>query len=156
MSNEEIVLAYQTATTDTDKIKAINDLTEANIKLLHYFANRSGGTVISACGDVITYEDLIQESWIALLGAAKSFKPDKGALFTTWASHYIKNRIKRHIGDYTPKVTTISTNTPVEPDSDITYEDMIPDPEAEKRFWNYIHNKELRFELEQDMSGHLT
>lgn len=46
----------------------------------------------------IDFDDLMQEGRIALLDAQRTFDPEKEMAFISWASGYIKNRIRRAIG----------------------------------------------------------
>lgn len=45
---------------------------------------------------LITYDDLQQEAWVALLNAAANYDPTK-AKFTTYAYYYIRGRILRYV-----------------------------------------------------------
>lgn len=52
--------------------------------------------VYSKTDPLITFDDLQQEAWVALLNAAENYDPTK-AKFTTYAYYYIRGRILRYI-----------------------------------------------------------
>jgi RNA polymerase sigma-B factor len=49
----------------------------------------------------ILAEDLVQQAWIALIGALDRFDPSRGATFSTYASYCMVGEIKRYFRDKT-------------------------------------------------------
>lgn len=77
-----------------DQAKATpEELVLGNLKLAVFFGNQFGYNT----PDI--KDDLIQEAAIGLCMAAKRFDPTKGASFGTYASFWIKQRIKRYLQD---------------------------------------------------------
>lgn len=66
--------------------QARNQLVQANLRLVVYFARRYSGL------DLL---DLIQQGSLGLLRAAEKFDPEKGVKFSTYAAHWIKQSIRR-------------------------------------------------------------
>ncbi|MDR2410743.1 MAG: sigma-70 family RNA polymerase sigma factor [Bacteroidales bacterium] len=71
-------------------------------------------------------ENLIGEGYIGLIKAADSFDPSKNFKFATWATRCIQNqffmyirKVKKHYEN------TISMNTPIGTDNEITLEDAL-------------------------------
>lgn len=70
--------------------KARKQLVEANLRLVANYAKKYKG---------MDYMDLVQEGNIGLMRAAKSFDPEKGFRFSTYATWWIKQNMQRAIAD---------------------------------------------------------
>lgn len=86
----------------------------------------------------VTLDDLQQESFFAVLTAAKAFDPDKGFKFTTYLRYHFKNRFEYLVGikgNIAPRpLNGANSLDKLLDDSDEgggTRGDMIPDPAAE-------------------------
>lgn len=74
--------------------EALNELILSNLKLVISIANRYK----SNCSESgLSFDDLINEGNIGLIIAAKKFKKDKGAKFSSYASWWIRLKISRII-----------------------------------------------------------
>ncbi len=69
-----------------------NELVEANIGLVHSCANKFRGRGIE-------YDDLFQAGCLGLVKASKSFDPEKGFAFSTYAVYVILGEIKKIFRD---------------------------------------------------------
>ena len=70
--------------------RARNKIIEYNLRLVVHIAKRYRNTNISI-------EDLIEEGSLGLFNAIDKFKPEYKYKFSTYAVHWIKNKIARHI-----------------------------------------------------------
>lgn len=100
-------------------------------KLVCKIANNYNG-VISQNGR-ISNDDLIQAGYIGLLEAQKTYKPDAGRSFTSWAFFYIKKSIRSTIGikndgSLPDDWNNVSFDDPIPGTENFTYQDTISDP----------------------------
>jgi RNA polymerase primary sigma factor len=86
---EEIELARKIAAGDND---ARQTMILANLRLVVKIAHDYDGMGLS-------FPDLINEGNIGLMKAVEKFNPKKGAKFSTYAAWWIKQAIKRALGD---------------------------------------------------------
>lgn len=68
--------------------KSERELLKKYERLVHKLAWKYGFTATSS-----THEDLAQEGYIGLLNAIRSYDPEKGAKFMTWAYYHIRGAI---------------------------------------------------------------
>lgn len=64
-----------------------------DLKRAHH--NHGGGI-----GTILTIQDMIQEGNLGLMEAAERFEPSRGFRFSTYASHWVRQRILRSIADH--------------------------------------------------------
>jgi RNA polymerase primary sigma factor len=76
--------------TDAERA-ARNELALANLPLVPYWAKR----FTRRLGRKVDFDDLVQEGRIGLLRAAELYDPSRGVAFSTYASHWIKQRMGR-------------------------------------------------------------
>lgn len=89
------------------------------------------------------YEDIFQEGCIGLLKAVRSFKPDKGIKFSTYAGRCITNEILMHLRRVGSKACFLFLETPVatnDNNEEITLKDMI---EAKETTESMVMAREL-------------
>ena len=136
-SNEELALQVQQG----DSVAA-EALWGAVKKLCYKIAADFFNHYTSSCtASGITLDDLQQESFFAMLNAAKAFDPDKGYKFTTYLRYPLQNCFKALAGIKSgtaprPLNGAGSLDKPLD-DSDensSTRGDLIPDPAAEAAF----------------------
>lgn len=130
----------------TDEIAAAVQAGEADILELwdavRYFAKKQAGRWLRAWdgrGGVVL-DDLLQVSFLALLDALGSWKPDGGS-FIGWYAMRLKTAFAAVYGQRTekqrrdPLQSSISLETPLEDSSgELTVADTVPDPAAELAF----------------------
>lgn len=143
MTNEEIAVLA----------RAVN---EKSVLLLwervKYFAKKQAVRWIAAWegGGGIVLDDLMQVSFLALLDALLSWKPDSGA-FLTWYGLKLKAAFTAAYGQRTqrdrrdPLQTATSLSTPLDSeDDDLTLGDTIEDPGAMKAMETVEENDRLQ------------
>ena len=129
MSNEELAKAIQEGNTDLLPV-----LWEQVERLVYWKANR-----VSRClegrGDV-DKEDLVQAGFLAVVGAAETYKPENGA-FSTWLFYYMRREFGRATGyqagrKMDPAANACSLNLKLSDDDENSAEmmDLISDPRA--------------------------
>ena len=84
---EEVQLARRIATGDAE---ARDHMVRANLRLVVNIAR-------GYCGKGLVLQDLIEEGNLGLLRAVEGFDPDMGTRFSTYASYWIKQSIKRSL-----------------------------------------------------------
>ncbi len=146
MDNEELVKRYKSGDT-----MVLSELTENNLDLIKFVANK----FTIGCS-FISFDDLIQEGWTGFFRAVQTYNPDlpNSAKFSTWAVLWIKQAIQRYLEQKTPKSQEKSIYE--EYGEDLAVLDSLEDPAAERNFWRYIENRELRKELDDTMGKYLT
>lgn len=87
LPDEELVGA---AVTD---IEALSELVKRYLPVVHYLSGQFSGTA---------RDDLAQEGTMALIKAVRSYSPDKGAKFATYASRCIRNKMLSELGKNSP------------------------------------------------------
>jgi RNA polymerase primary sigma factor len=88
-SSEERDLAHRIAVGDAE---ARDHLIRANLRLVVYVA---GEFLHRGLG----FDDLVAEGNLGLIRASETFDPDLGVRFSTYASYWIKQSIRRHVID---------------------------------------------------------
>ena len=142
MSNEEVAVLAQSGN-------------EKSVLLLwervKYFAKKQAGRWIAAWEGRggVTLDDLMQVSFLALLDALESWKPDGGS-FIGWYALRLKSAFTVAYGQRTqrdrldPLQTATSLETPLDgDDDDLTLGDTIEDPEAVKAMETVEENDRL-------------
>jgi RNA polymerase primary sigma factor len=90
---EEVTLARAIHGDDPEaRDEALSRLATSNLRLVIKIANQFLGRGISR-------HDLISEGNVGLLTAAKKFRPDKGARFSTYSAWWIKQSMRRAIAE---------------------------------------------------------
>ena len=97
-------------------------------------------TIITKCGGKLHFEDLKQESYITLCECAAKFDSKKKCKFITYYGQALKIMLHEYsarsaavhipVNDYTKvkdTIKTISLDTPIKADPDLTIGDLIPD-----------------------------
>ncbi|MBR1561921.1 MAG: sigma-70 family RNA polymerase sigma factor [Ruminococcus sp.] len=87
LPDEELVGA---AVTD---IEALSELVKRYLPVVHYLSGQFPGAA---------RDDLAQEGAMALIKAVRSYSPDKGTKFATYASRCIRNKMLSELGRNTP------------------------------------------------------
>ena len=153
MSNEE--LAVRIAAGETDLIIQLWKQVEKLIKIIAYryfTANSINGTV--------RYEldDLIQESYFAVLEAVKLYDPEKEYSFLTYLHFRLKTAFANVAGTRLPKQRndgfrySISADVPLNNESEDSFVDMFPSGEnIEEAVLDEIYQQELHNALEKSL-----
>ena len=141
MSNEELALAIQSGETER-----MGELWEQVEKFIAWNAQR----VMPTLGESPTIEvsDLVQSGYFALVAAVKSYNA-AGGPFLKWLKLYLKTAFAETAGYRTTKMQNdpmryaMSMDFPISEDSDSTFGDVVPDPNAgipmdtvENDLWN--------------------
>ena len=71
---------------------ATEELVQVNMGLVRSIALRF-------CGRGTEYEDLVQIGTVGMLKAIRTFEPDRGTVFSTYAVPLITGEIRRHLRD---------------------------------------------------------
>jgi RNA polymerase primary sigma factor len=93
-ADEERALAYRIREGD---IEARDHLVRANLRLVVRIAR-------DYLGRGLCLQDLVQEGSLGLMRAVEGFDPDMGTRFTTYASYWIKQSIRRGLDNMTKTI----------------------------------------------------
>ena len=91
LSNEEIVLQYQTSRQESERRQLLSILYKQNEGFIGKIAARYDG--------LEDMQDLKQEAFFGLVKAADNWKPDGGANFITYAAYWIQSAVRRYLDD---------------------------------------------------------
>lgn len=97
MTNEELVKQYQEGNSE-----ALDALCSQNVGLIHSVVNGlrwAYAEETTRRASVTESDDLIQDGYIGLIKAAEDFEPERGTMFSTFATKYIKTDILTQIRD---------------------------------------------------------
>jgi len=128
MSNEELVAAIQSGENER-----MGELWAQIEKFIAWKAQRIMTTMDES--STIEVDDLIQSGYFALVAAVKSYKAGDGP-FLKWLSYYLKTAFAETAGYRTSKMQNdpmrhaLSMDYPIGEDSDNTFGEMVPDPNA--------------------------
>lgn len=128
MSNEELVEAIQSGENER-----MGELWAQIEKFIAWKAQRIMTTMDKS--STIEVDDLIQSGYFALVAAVKSYKAGDGP-FLKWLSYYLKTAFAETAGYRTAKMQNdpmryaLSMDYPIGEDSDNTFGDIVPDPDA--------------------------
>lgn len=104
----------------------------------------------------VTAEDLYQSGFLALVAAAETHDPDKGA-FLTWYGYHLKKAFAEAIGrTRNPLDLSSPLDDPIPGTDDLTTADTLDDPAAEQAFENAeesIWREKLHDDLEKAMQA---
>lgn len=150
LSNEELAMRIAAG---EEKLKL--QLWQQLEKLIKIKANR----FYYACSinSVARFEedDLVQESYFAMLKAVEYYNQDSGYAFTTYLHYTLKIAFAEVAGTRRPKQRndgikySVSTDAPLNDESDETYADIIPsNTDVESDVIEKLSNKELHNALE--------
>ena len=127
MSNEEYALEIQQGNTELYR-----ELWENMRGLIYKHANKFVITHSQRCATSgVTFEDIIQSSFVALAGAVKDYKAEKGYLLSTYLTLHLKCVYNELIGRRTQKIDLLniceSLNVPIGNDNDTELMDTVAD-----------------------------
>lgn len=91
-SNNSLLLRLAQSEDEKTALEASEKLIEANMGLVRSIALRFRGRGTE-------YEDLLQIGTIGMLKAIRTFEPDRGTVFSTYAVPLIVGEIRRHLRD---------------------------------------------------------
>ena len=91
-SNNQGLLLLAKSPDEAEAMSATEKLVEANMGLVRSIALRFRGRGTE-------YEDLVQIGTIGMLKAIRSFEPERGTVFSTYAVPLIVGEIRRHLRD---------------------------------------------------------
>ena len=91
-SNGELLILAQNVENEEVSMAATEELVEANLGLVKSIALRFRGRGTE-------YEDLVQIGTIGMLKAIRSFEPERGCAFSTYAVPLITGELKKHLRD---------------------------------------------------------
>lgn len=83
---------------ERDAKRALNDLVEANLRLVMFVVRRYRGQTM------MPLADLVQEGNLGLIRAAEKFDPRRGVRFATFAIHWIRQGITRSLSNHSRTV----------------------------------------------------
>lgn len=153
-ANEQDALEYQKG--DANALSRIWKRNQGFLyRVCYQFYDRNKGQCC-ACG--VGPEDLMQESFFALLEAVRAFDLERGYKFLTWVSYPLKNRFNRLLGRRgvpDPLNSCESLDEPRTDDETNTRGAMIPDQAASDAFKSVeaqIYNSELHAALDEALS----
>ncbi|WWU64669.1 sigma-70 family RNA polymerase sigma factor [Clostridium baratii] len=149
MTNEELVVLYQQGNKH-----ALDKLIENNQKFIYKIVNKFYTERINA----IDKEDLIQEGNIGFIVACNKYdiNNEKKAMFTTYAFHWVYQRIQRFITNSDTNEET-SLNVSFNEDGDGEVIDIIESNDnCIEKVEDNLYTKELRKELESVMNKYNT
>lgn len=146
MTNEELaVLAVQGDTESQHKLYF------AVAPLIYKLTSR----YFRVCGESkrgVRPEDLVQCGYFVYLDALKQFTPEKGLKFTTYLQFQVQNTCRSELGFRGKKeVETISLETPVGGEEELTLESAIADPDAEADITEYAEYNEMQLIVRQEV-----
>jgi RNA polymerase sigma factor (sigma-70 family) len=148
MTNEELVAGVQSGN---------ENLVPVLWEQVERFVSMQAGKLSRQLeGDAVAdYDDLFQSGYLAMVEAAKTFKPEKQVTFLTWFGYYLRSAFAT-VGGYRngkEKRFALSLDASLMDGEDITLADTIQDPTdhyeaAEKRIWL----EQLRAELDKALA----
>lgn len=149
-TNEELVVLIQEG--HNELLSVLWDQTN---RLLIMIARRLyciNSNRLKAAG--VELEDLIQETYFAMIDAAIAYKPNGAFKFNSYLKRNIQNRIRSTIGRPNDAVLRAdSLEKPITGDKDesLTLGEVIPDPDSEVEIIGVIENeyqRQLHYDLE--------
>lgn len=150
MTNEELALAYQRG-----DLAAANRLWEQNQRFIAVITGQLYRSFSDKCQLAgVTYEDLQQEAYFAVIAAAEAYDPGKGFKFLAFLKYPLKNAFNSLLGfrgKRDPLNSCSSLDEPIGEEEDATKADFLADvtaPQAFERKEEAIYNQELRQALE--------
>ncbi len=127
MSIEELVVEIQSG-----NIGLKNELWERIKKLVYKLINRYAGYALQHLSEP---DELINIAWFGVERAISDYKPERGYKFTAYLTYHIRNVIAEFFGFRgAKKINTISLDTPLDDDTDMTICDTIEDENAQQGF----------------------
>lgn len=154
MSNEELVAAIQAG--DTEQM---DELWEQVNGLAAWKARHIVGVLDGRLG--VTFDDLYQSAYPALVAAVETFQPEKSS-FSTWFMFHLKTAYAECTGIRTqtakndPVNHALSLDAPVGDDGDnALFGELIPDPKAAATMQAVLgreYQRQLHEALEMSMS----
>jgi len=103
LTNEELVQMYQSG-----NMKAFDDLLANNEGIIHFMANKWFNIISTG---ITTIENLEAECTLGFFNAVRTYCPDKGATFSSYAFHRIQWHLCREFKLNKPKTDTGETVT---------------------------------------------
>ncbi len=137
MTNEDLVKLIQSG-----KIEYIPQLWDQVYLFICMMARKR---LISEADHIKQLEnDLVNEAYFEFIRAIDSYNTDKEAVFITYLGYWIKNAFNRALNIRTVKDRNnlmhhaISLDAPIDAEGEVTLQDMLIDPEAEKEYDNLL------------------
>lgn len=155
MTNEELAQRIKAGEKDL-----IGKLWEQTDRLGRFFIERelAAGKAERAESAGITHEDLLQESYFALLQAVDVYDPATGFTFSSFLKYPIKSAINQAIGLRTekerraPLSSALSLDAPLSEEDDETYLRYCADPEDQ---FGEVNERLFREKLREDLERSL-
>ena len=157
MTNEELVREIQAG-----DLTQIPQLWE---QIRKFAESEAGKYCDKFCSDnIIEKDDLVQEAFLILSDAVRTYRADEGALFLTWYDFYLRKTFKSYCG-FTSKQRqlerdAVSLSDPVPGTDDLTYEETLPDngtdliAEAEETIYTEQLHQALETAITENTADH--
>jgi RNA polymerase sigma factor (sigma-70 family) len=99
----------------------------------------------------VSYDDLYQSGFLALVEAVQSYDQEKGMSFVGWLAFHLKNAFRDATGYQTDAIHRAkSIDAPLNDEDDMTLAHTIPDPtDSHEATEERIYREQLRNELEK-------
>ena len=148
MTNEELALKIQNG-----EKEYLTELWVNNVKFFHACAQKSYIKHLELCqSSGVTYDDIYQVCFFALVNAVQAFEPDKELKLLTYMSFQLQMQIYELLGIRTTKLRALnqaelaSLDDHLTDDSETTFISSVPDPDSEEAF-SRIENADSQAEL---------
>lgn len=155
MTNEELVAAIQAG--ERDKLSQLWAKVE---RFAAMQARKMAAKAQYRAG--VTADDFCQCGYIALVGAAETFRPEAGAQFLTWYMFYLQNefalvggwKTKRLMNDPLRNATSLDAPISSDEDEETTLEELCADPDSSLGF-DLIEERAWRNQLREALEDAL-
>lgn len=142
LSIEELVIEIQNG-----KIGLKNELWERIKKIVYLYVGRYADYALKHLSE---FDEIVAVAWFGVERAINDYKPEKGYVFNTYLKFNIRNAIAEYFGFRgAKKIKTISLDTPLGDDTEMTICDTIEDEEAQSGFEDVERSMISEFVREQ-------